>query len=285
MLIGESNMLIGTSGWSYDDWIGPFYNENIKSMLRYYSKIFRTAEINSTFYSYPDRSTVLGWLRYTSDDFVFTAKIPQLVTHEKRINVDKGVEEDLKRFIELMEPLIQANRLGCLLIQLPPKFKFNIDRLESFLAILPDYVRFAVEFRDLSWLRSETFKLLEKYGVAYTIVDEPLLPPEVHVTADFACIRWHGRGKKPWYNYRYSEEELGEWIPKIREVASQVNVVYGYFNNHYHEYSIENCLIVLEMLGIITPEQMKAWIRLGATLSLLVSLLKLRKLHLKQISR
>jgi len=107
-------------------------------------------------------------------------------------------------------------------------------------------------------MRDETWRLMKEYEVAYTIVDEPLLPPEVHVTAKIAYFRWHGKGTRPWYNYRYNLDELGPWIPKVKEVSGKVGTVYGYFNNHYHGYAVENCLQVLEMLGALTPEQTEA---------------------------
>ena len=99
---------------------------------------------------------------------------------------------------------------------------------------------------------------MEKYGVAYTIVDEPLLPPEVHVTTDFAYFRWHGKGEDIWFDYRYSNEELDAWIPKVQETSNKVKKVYGYFNNHYHGYAPENCLQLIEKLGLTTEEQKKA---------------------------
>lgn len=145
-----------------------------------------------------------------------------------------------------------------MLIQLPPKLEFNLDLLQTFLGELPSQVKYAIEFRDASWLNNETFKVLKEYEVAYTIVDEPLLPPEVHVTAGFAYFRWHGKGARPWYNYRYKIQGLKPWIPKIKEVARKVKVIYGYFNNHFHGYAVENCLQLLEMLGKLTPEQAKA---------------------------
>ena len=144
------------------------------------------------------------------------------------------------------------------LIQLPPQFKKDYGRLEGFLSILPTEHRFAVEFRHPSWWRDETWRILRRYGVANTIVDEPLLPPEPIVTADFSFIRWHGRGRRPWYNYRYSVEELKPWIPQLNEVSNNVKEIYGYFNNHFHGYAVENCLQVLEMLGTITPHQLEA---------------------------
>lgn len=251
-------IFLGTSGWSYKDWIGPFYQKKEKSMLSAYTKVFKTVEIDSTFYRYPSKGTVMGWLKYSPEDFVYAAKLPKLITHDKKLDLEQGVEDDLVSFCELLEPLSLNGKLGCILIQLPPKFEFNPELLESFFKILPRTVKFAVEFRDLSWMRDETWSLLKKYEVAYTIVDEPLLPPEVEVTSSIAYFRWHGRGSRPWYNYRYKIEELKPWVPKVKEVSQKVEAVYGYFNNHYHGYAVENCLQVLEMLGVLTPEQAKA---------------------------
>jgi len=251
-------VLLGCSGWSYKDWVGPFYREKKESKLKAYSEVFETAEINSTFYAYPSKGMVLGWLKYTRPEFVYTAKLPRLITHKKMLGQKQSVEEDLEHFCELMDPLRLDGKLGCLLVQLPPGLKFDPDLLEGFFKILPTEYRFAIEFRDFSWLRNETWKLLKKYRVAYTIVDEPLLPPDVEVPTDVAYMRWHGRGKRPWYNYRYKIEELEPWVPKVKEVAGKAKIVYGYFNNHYHGYAVENCLQVLDMLGILTPKQKEA---------------------------
>jgi hypothetical protein len=138
---------------------------------------------------------------------------------------------------------------------MPPGIKFDIKLLEDFFKILPTEFRFATEFRDLSWIREETYRLLEKYRIAYTIVDEPLLPPEVKVTTDIAYVRWHGKGKRPWYNYCYKKKELEPWIPKVKETAKKSEKIYGYFNNHFHGYAVKNCLETMEMLDILTPEQ------------------------------
>ncbi|UCE29252.1 MAG: DUF72 domain-containing protein [Candidatus Bathyarchaeota archaeon] len=252
------NVVLGTSGWSYREWIGPFYAKGVKSMLHAYGRVFKTVEINSTFYRYPTEKMVMGWVRYSPSDFVFTAKLPKLITHEKKLDLAKGVEEDLQRYCETMRTLLLNGKLGCLLIQLPPKYEYNIDQLESFFKILPADFKFAVEFRNLSWLRNETWDLLNRYKVAYTIVDEPLLPPEIHVTSSIAYFRWHGKGDKPWFNYRYSKEELDPWIPKVNEVSRRARKVYGYFNNHFHGYAPENCLQVLEMLGMLEAGQQEA---------------------------
>ena len=255
------NILLGTSGWSYKEWIGPFYSKEDKSLLRAYAKVFKTVEIDSTFYRYPNKGMVMGWTRYSPEGFVYAAKLPQLITHEKLLDTSRGVEEDLQRFMDLMEPLSLSGKLGCLLIQLPPKFNYRPKELEDFFKILPSHVKFAVEFRNLSWMRPETWPLLEKYGVANVNVDEPLLPSEVHVTSSIGYFRWHGRGTQPWFDYRYKPDELRPWIQKIRDAQTKVKTVYGYFNNHFHGYAVENCLQVAEMLGALTPQQAKAKVK------------------------
>lgn len=251
-------VLLGTSGWSYQEWVGVFYPTATESKLKHYARIFPTAEIDSTFYAFPQQGTVLGWDRYSPRDFIFNAKIPQTVTHEKLRDLGPSLELELDRFAELMQPLNSSGKLGCLLIQLPPSYKYDSNHLESFLSILPHGYKYAIEFRHKTWLREETWKILSKYNVAYTIVDEPLLPPEVHLTADFAYVRWHGHGQRPWYDYHYGDEELEKWVPKVKEIDSSVKTVYGYFNNHFHGYAVENCLKVLQMLGKLTPEQEEA---------------------------
>lgn len=248
---------LGTSGWSYKEWVGPFY-DGAASMLRHYTGVFRTAEIDSTFYAYPSKGLVMGWKMHTPADFVFTAKLPRLITHEKKLDLSKGADADLARFVDAMSPLATVGKLGCLLIQLPPSFGFEPGTLEEFFRILPINVRFAIEFRNLAWMREETWPLLERYRVAYVNVDEPLLPPEVHLTTDFAYFRWHGRGKRIWFDYRYSRDELEPWVPKVEDAEKRVGKVFGYFNNHYHGYAVENCLQVMEMLGTIGDEQVKA---------------------------
>jgi uncharacterized protein YecE (DUF72 family) len=251
----ESNILLGTSGWSYKEWEGTFYKKGEKTKLRAYSQVFKTAEIDSTWYRYPSKGTVMGWLRYSPPDFVFTAKIPKLITHDKKLGLKGDVKADLDNFLELMQPLQLNGKLACLLIQLPPSYEYNIESLETFFQKLQPQFKFAVEFRHLSWMRSETWNLLKKYGVAYTNVDEPLLPPEVHLTADFAYFRWHGRGKKPWFDYKYAKEELEPWVPKIEEALKKAKKIFGYFNNHFHGYAPENCLQLIERLGLITEKQ------------------------------
>src|SRR3990170_1478224 len=153
------NVWLGCSGWSYKEWVGAFYRKGEKSMLAAYSRVFKTVEIDSTFYRYPSKGMVFGWLRYTKPDFIYTAKLPKLITHKKKLDPAKGVEEDLNKFLQLMEPLQLNGKLACLLAQLPPNLKFNLNLMESFLALFPTQFRLAVEFRNLSWLNHQTLQL------------------------------------------------------------------------------------------------------------------------------
>ena len=252
-----TDLLIGTSGWSYNEWAGVFYPDSKTNKLSFYSKTYGTAEVDSSFYAFPSKGLVLGWARYTPEDFIFSVKLPQLLTHEKKLDPAKGVEPDLVRFLGLLRPLIAAGKLGPVLIQLPPSFIFQSDfeKLKAFLEMSPEDVQFAAEFRHPSWLREETWSLLRSKNVANVIVDEPLLPPDTVVTADFAFIRWHGRGTRPWYNYRYNDRELDAWVPKVRDVTSRVKRTYGYFNNHFRGFAVENSLRMMEKLGVSTPQQ------------------------------
>lgn len=255
--MNSDNILLGTCGWSYKEWEEKFYTKGEKHKLRAYARIFQTVEIDSTFYRYPSKGAVMGWLRYSPSNFIFSAKIPKVITHDKKLGLKDDVEADLSAFLKIMEPLQLNGKLGCLLIQLPPSYEYNPENLESFFRILLPQFRYAVEFRNLSWMREETWQLLKKHNVAYTNVDEPLLPPDLHITADIAYFRWHGHGKEPWFNYLYKEEELEAWVPKVLETSGQVKQIYGYFNNHYHGYAAENCLSLTERILGLTPQQVE----------------------------
>lgn len=250
---------VGTSGWSYREWEGVFYPRGEKKKLSYYSSVFDTVEIDSSFYAYPKKAIIQGCVRATPDGFLFTAKIPKLITHDKKLELEKGVERDLRRFLHEIRPLMDSRKLGALLLQMPPGFAYETGRskLERFFEVLPADVRFAIEFRNKSWLRPETWELLRKFNVANTIVDEPLLPPDTVVTTDFSFIRFHGRGSSPWYNYRYSDKEIKDWAPRVKKVAASTTYAYTYYNNHFKGNAPDNALKLLKVLGQATPEQEK----------------------------
>lgn len=249
------DLRIGTSGWSYKEWVGPFYSDQ-KGMLTHYSKVFSTVEVDSSFYRYPDERMTMAWSRRGPPDFKYTLKVPRLITHDKKLEPSAGILKDLQRFLDLIEPLKRTGKLGPLLFQMPPSYHVDLDKLEMVLGLLPEGYQYAIEFRHPSWLNPNTWKLLKEYGVAYTIVDEPLLPPEVILTTkEFAYIRWHGRGSHPWYDYDYSEKELADWRPKVEKAASETKAVYGFFNNHFHGFAVANALQLTKMLGRMTKDE------------------------------
>ncbi len=123
---------LGCSGWDYRDWVGSLYERDETSKLKAYTSVFNTAEINSTFYSYPRPGLVLGWASHTPDDFLFSVKLNRTITHEKRLDTAAGVEDDVQRFCDLLQPLGKAGKLACILIQIPPSLKYSHTLVEGF---------------------------------------------------------------------------------------------------------------------------------------------------------
>lgn len=262
MLVSEflsQKILIGTSGWDYGDWIGPFYISDEKK-LSTYSQVFKTVEIDSTFYSFPSPNFIRGLSRTVPKDFKFSAKLPKEITHKKLLDIKKGSLEDLNKFLHILTPLENEDKLGALLIQMPPKGKLEIyENFKSFISNIDvERYDFVAEFRDKSWLDEEVFKLLRTYNVSFCIVDEPLLPPVFEVTGRIAYVRWHGRGSRPWYYYEYREEELIEWIPRLKKIIANVDILYGYFNNHFRGFAPKNALQMLNLMGLANSKQVEA---------------------------
>lgn len=258
-------MYFGCAGWSYKEWVGPLYDPG-KSMLQQYAGVFDTVELNSSFYKIPDEGTILGLTRNTKRGFMFSAKINQKFTHDLRLKLNEDTQEELEKFVQLFDPLLTQDRLGCFLVQLPPSLKRSDKRLEDFLAALPHRYDYVVEFRHKSWMDDATWRILSKYQAAYCIVDEPLLPPEIHVTSPIGYVRWHGHGEHPWYNYRYAQQQLQDWVPKVKEVQQNTKKTFGIFNNHFHGYAPENCIQIMEMLGISQDKHKKTLKRLQTSI-------------------
>ncbi|MCD6563924.1 MAG: DUF72 domain-containing protein [Thermoproteales archaeon] len=255
MLFFLPQIYIGTSGWSYEDWIGPFYSSK-HNLFSQYTEIFSTAEINSTFYSFPSYDFMKKLSKASPPGFKFSLKLTKILTHKKLLNPRLGIFKDLEMFLNNIKPLKDSGKLGAILIQMPPKPPSSFPYFEEFISKLPsDKFQFAVEFRHIEWLTDEYFKILNENNIACVTVDEPLLPPVLSFTADFSYFRWHGRGRRPWYYYLYSEEELKEWVPKIREAVDKNKVFYGYFNNHFRGYAPRNALQMLKLLGIANRRQ------------------------------
>jgi uncharacterized protein YecE (DUF72 family) len=249
---------LGTSGWDYPEWTGRVYPPHgVRDKLRYYATRFELVEVNSTFYRLPPVAVAESWARRTPAEFRFAAKFPQTITHDRRL---VGAEDELRKFLAVLQPLRAAGKFVAALLQLPPSLRFEPATVRSFYESLPPDLPVAVEFREPSWLEPASFDLLREFRLAYTIVDEPMLPIRLETTAPFAYVRWHGHGTEIWYDYTYSAEELAAWVPRVREVAEKVPEVYGFFNNHFRGDAALNAEQLREGLGLSPP----AWTaRLG----------------------
>lgn len=244
---------VGTSGWSYENWVGPVYPARSTPKLRYYSSIFGSVEIDSTFYAYPKPAMVQGWIKNTPPGFKFSAKLPQIITHKKRL---EKVDDELKQFLDLIKPISEADKLGAILIQLPPSFTSQSQNaLEDFFKLLPSQYFFAVEFRHKSWQENNTKKLLESYHVSNVITDSPLELAS-DITTDWAYIRYHGRGQRIWYDYRYSQDEIDKIAKKLDEIQDKTRIVYEYFNNHYGGAAVENALQLIQKTSSLSSNQL-----------------------------
>jgi len=247
--------LFGTSGWSYEEWVGPVYSNRSTPKLKYYSSIFSTVEIDSTFYAYPKKELVTGWIRNTPMGFQFSAKLPQIITHKKKL---QDVESDLNKFLDLVRPISEAKKLGAVLIQLPPSFGIDsVKALEDFFQLLPADIRFAAEFRNKSMETKDVGKLLEKYRVCNVITDSPLELVSQNTT-DWVYVRFHGRGEKIWFDYKYSEKEIGKLAEKLGAIQEKSDLVYAYFNNHYGGDAVENALQLIQLTASLSSKQLEA---------------------------
>ena len=266
-------LLIGCSGWSYSDsferggWIKVFYPDAQTKKLPYYAQFFNTAEMDSTFYEkfymYMTKDTFTAMNRATPANFQFSVKVPETVTHDNRLDVNKGAMALLNEFLEKISPLKYANKLGAVLIQLPPSFTVKeFQNTEEFLDRLPSGYDYAVEFRHPSWNTEGPWELLKQYNIAAVLTDSPepdklQFLSEPIVTANHSFIRWHGRQVKPRYNYLYSRDELKPWVDKVKQISLETPVVRGYFNNHYGARAVVNAIEFKEMLGTALSEKEK----------------------------
>jgi uncharacterized protein YecE (DUF72 family) len=249
MVVGE--IVLGTSGWDYPEWVGRFYPvAGVRDRLRYYANVFPIVEVNTTFYRLPAASVVESWARRTPARFRFTAKFPRSVTHERRLI---GVDEELSRFLHVLAPLREAGKLVAALVQLPPSLPFEPATVRGFYERLPPDLPVAVEFREPSWLEAESLALLREFRLAHVVVDEPALPVRLDVTAPFAYVRWHGHGGSIWYDYTYSADELHPWVDRLRRLAERAQAVYGFFNNHFRGDAAVNGQALMAELGLPPP--------------------------------
>lgn len=239
---------IGTMGWSYNFWKGKFYPEEAQDLLTEYAKIYDTVELDNTFYRIPSLNTVRNWKEKVPDDFVFTAKFPQKITHIKML---KDCAEDVGVFIEHISLL--EDKLGPLLIQLPPSFKpENFGILKDFLVAMPDKYRFAVEVKNKKWLDEKLYGLLRENGVALALIDHPWMPEMDTITADFTYIRWEGDRNKIKGTLGQVErdrtKEIKDWGLKIKSFLEDSVEVFGYFSKYYSGYSPGDVRMLMDIL-------------------------------------
>jgi uncharacterized protein YecE (DUF72 family) len=237
---------IGCSGWNYSHWRERVYPKGLpqRRWLEHYARLFRTVEINNTFYRLPRREAVAAWVKESPPGFLFAVKASRYLTHVKRLqDTGRGVE----RFYERIEPLLRSPKMGPVLWQLPPTFRRDDERLAGALAQLPPG-RHCFEFRHESWFVDETYELLRRHGAALVIGDHPQRPWQAReLTADWTFIRFHygHRGR----NGNYSERELEQWARRIEGWRAGAEV-FAYFNNDWEGYAVRNGLWLRSRLGV-----------------------------------
>jgi uncharacterized protein YecE (DUF72 family) len=242
----DHRLHIGTSGWHYDHWRGPFYPADIRSeqMLDFYARKFQTVEINNSFYHLPSEKTFQAWKDQTPPGFLFAVKANRYITHMKKL---KEPEKPLEKFFAHAEAL--GLKLGPVLFQLPPHWGRNRERLEEFLRALPAGGRYAFEFRDPSWFHEEILALLEKHQAAFCVYDLAGQESPRALTAGFAYLRLHGpAGEK--YSGRYTRAQLHGWLECCRDGLRQgAREVFVYFDNDPSGFAALNARELVDMAG------------------------------------
>jgi len=251
---------VGTAGYSYDDWKGVFYPEKVdkKEMLSLYAEEFSFTEVNSTYYSLPNRYMMYNMQAKTPPQFLFVVKAHRTMTHERENSL-----QDTAAFVAAMRPLVEAGKFGCVLAQFPFSFRLNAANVVYLkeMAQRMEGLETVVEFRHREWIREDIFRFLSEQGLGYVCVDEPrlknLAPPSARSTGPTGYIRFHGRNSEKWwrhkesyerYDYLYSQEELAGWVPGIASVSKQSPRVFVSMNNHYRGQSVVNARMIREML-------------------------------------
>ena len=261
-------LLIGTSGFSYADWKDRFYPPAIsdRDMLAFYSQYFPACEINFSYYRIPDPAHTAAMVRKSGRRVTFVVKAHQTMTHTR----DAGPAE-YGAFNLGVKPMLEAGVLGGILAQFPYSFSNNLNHrtyLADLKARLGQDTSLIVEFRHHTWNRPDVFELLHKLSLSYVNVDEPalkeLLPATSRVTGPVGYVRFHGRNRATWfkknieswerYNYLYSEDELREWVPRIRQVAGEAQTTFVFFNNHWQSQAVTNARQMAELLECRLPE-------------------------------
>jgi len=258
-------LYVGTAGFSYADWRGVFYPENIKSedFLTYYSEHFPFVELDYTYYRQPSASSMQKMAAKVPDNFKFTVKAHRTMTHEIPSREDIDLEFDV--FKQGILPMRDSGKLACVLFQFPWSFKPSTSNVQYVLSLkerMP-YSEVVVEFRNSLWASQDTCKYLSGKGIGFCCMDEPdlrgLFPRVSWVTSEIGYLRFHGRNKEKWFNhketterydYLYSDDELKSWLPGILEMVEKSKDMYVVFNNCHRGQAATNALRMKEMLKL-----------------------------------
>jgi uncharacterized protein YecE (DUF72 family) len=257
----QCSILVGTSGYSYRDWVGPVYPEGTpqSEYLRFYTNMFPVVELNFSFYRQPEPAMLERMLRTSEGKLGFAVKAFRELTHE--ISPDQ-LDAVAGQFCSGIEPLEQADKLEAVLVQFPYSFHYTRPNRE-YLARLADRMAglpLAVEFRNSEWFNERVFDGLRQFRLALVSVDEPKLPklppPVTEVTAPLGYVRLHGRNAETWwdgdnqtrYDYTYSDDELREWLPRIASIAEKAANLLVFFNNHWRGQAAENAKRLMELI-------------------------------------
>ncbi len=243
---GSGDVRIGTSGWHYRHWLGPFYPDGLPTdaMLAYYAGRYRTVEVNYTFYHLPDVGAVAAWHDAVGKGFTFAVKASRYLTHLKKL---KDPEQPIEMLFERLAPL--REKLGPILFQLPPRWHRNTERLAGLLSALPPGRRYAFEFRDPTWFAPEVYGLLSAHGAALCLYDRFGERSPLERTADFVYLRMHGPGGG--MGRPYDDRELAAWAGAIGDWLSHGVDVYVYFNNDPLGHAPHDAARLAEMLEAV----------------------------------
>ena len=239
-----TDIRIGTSGYHYKHWVGPFYPPKTppSRMLEYYIRHFDTLELNNSFYRLPTIDAFAAWRDATPRNFIFSVKASRFLTHNKKL---KDPENALDNLLPRAEHL--GRKLGPVLFQLPPRWKVNVARLEALLEILPHERRYAFEFREISWMTNEVLRVLRRYNAAFCIYELAGYHSPCEITADFAYVRLHGPGESK-YQGSYTAARLRQWGRQIEQWSRTLKAIYVYFDNDQLGYAAQNALALRQMV-------------------------------------
>jgi uncharacterized protein YecE (DUF72 family) len=235
---------VGCSGWNYRHWRGPFYPDKmaVKRWFDHYASVFGTVELNTSFYRLPKPDTFTKWRDQAPEGFRYAVKAPRFITHMKKL---KECAEPVEEFLTRARNL--GGTIGPILYQLPPRWAFNRERLEEFMALLPPDLIHVFEFREKSWITEEVLALLDARGIAFCVHDMPGSATPRWASGPIAYIRFHGGEGKYWG--RYSDEGLLSWSDWIVEQSRLGREVWCFFNNDMFAHAIDDALTLRSMLA------------------------------------